>query len=40
MLSAHVLIETEVGKVGRLIVAHVQLLDGVTRTVICIVLHR
>ena len=77
MLSAYVLIETEVGKVahvaraltrldgvqlaedlagpydviarlqapslnelGRLVVAHVQLLDGVTRTVTCIVLHR
>jgi DNA-binding Lrp family transcriptional regulator len=77
MLSAYVLIETEVGKVahvaqaltkldgvqlaedlagpydviarlqapslnelGRLVVAHVQLLDGVTRTVTCMVLHR
>jgi DNA-binding Lrp family transcriptional regulator len=77
MLSAYVLIETEVGKVahvaqaltkldgvqlvedlagpydviarlqapsldqlGRLVVAHLQLLDGVTRTVTCIVLHR
>ena len=77
MLSAYVLIETEVGKVahvaqaltkldgvqlvedlagpydiiarlqapsldelGRLVVAHIQLLDGVTRTVTCIVLHR
>jgi DNA-binding Lrp family transcriptional regulator len=77
MLSAYVLIETEVGKVahvaqaltkldgaqlaedlagpydviarlqapslnelGQLVVAHVQLLDGVTRTVTCIVLHR
>jgi DNA-binding Lrp family transcriptional regulator len=77
MLSAYVLVETEVGKVahvaqalarldgvqlaedlagpydviarlqapsldelGRLVVAHVQLLDGVTRTVTCLVLHR
>ena len=77
MLSAYVLIETEVAKVahvaqalikldgvqlaedlagpydviarlqapsldqlGRLIMAHVQLLDGVIRTVTCIVLHR
>jgi DNA-binding Lrp family transcriptional regulator len=77
MLSAYVLIETEVGKVarvaqaitdldgvqlaedlagpydviaslqapsldelGRLVVANIQLLDGVTRTVTCIVLHR
>jgi DNA-binding Lrp family transcriptional regulator len=77
MLSAYVLIETEVGKVahvaqaltkldgvqlaedlagpydviakvqapsldelGRLVVAHIQLLDGMTRTVTCIVLHR
>jgi DNA-binding Lrp family transcriptional regulator len=77
MLSAYVLIETELGKVahvalalikldgvhlaedlagpydvianvqapsldelGRLVVAHIQLLDGVTRTVTCIVLHR
>jgi DNA-binding Lrp family transcriptional regulator len=77
MLSAYVLIETEVGKVarvaqaitdldgvqladdlagpydviaslqapsldelGRLVVADIQLLDGVTRTVTCIVLHR
>jgi DNA-binding Lrp family transcriptional regulator len=77
MLSAYVLIETEVGKVahvaqaitkldgvqlaedlagpydviarlqapsldelGRLVGAHIQLLDGVTRTVTCIVLHR
>ena len=77
MLSADLLIETEVGKVadvaqalikldgvqlaedlagpydviarlqapsldqlGRLIMAHVQLLDGVIRTVTCIVLHR
>jgi DNA-binding Lrp family transcriptional regulator len=77
MLSAYVLIETEVGKVahvaqaliklngvqlaedlagpydviarlqapsldelGRLVVAHVQLLDGVTRTVTCMVLPR
>jgi DNA-binding Lrp family transcriptional regulator len=77
MLSAYVLIETEVGKVahvaqaltkldgvqlaedlagpydviarlqapslnelGQLVMAHVQLLDGVTRTVTCIVLHR
>jgi DNA-binding Lrp family transcriptional regulator len=77
MLSAYVLIETEVGKVahvaraltkldgvqlaedlagpydviarlqapgldelGRLVVAHIQALDGVTRTVTCMVLHR
>ena len=77
MLSAYVLIETQVGKVahvakaltkldgvqlaedlagpydviaslqapsldelGRVVVAHIQLLDGVTRTVTCIVLHR
>jgi DNA-binding Lrp family transcriptional regulator len=77
MLSAYVLIETEVGKVahvaraltkldgvefaedlagpydviarlqapsldelGRLVAAHIQLLDGVTRTVTCIVLRR
>ena len=77
MLSAYVLIETQVGKVahvaqalikldgvqlaedlagpydviarlhapsldqlGRLVVAHIQILDGVTRTVTCIVLHR
>jgi DNA-binding Lrp family transcriptional regulator len=77
MLSAYVLIETEVGKVahvaqaltkldgvqlaedlagpydviarlqapsldelGRLVVSRIQLLDGVTRTVTCIVLHR
>jgi DNA-binding Lrp family transcriptional regulator len=77
MLSAYVLIQTEVGKVahvaraiakldgvqlaedlagpydvivrlrapsldelGQLVVAHVQLLDGVTRTVTCMVLHR
>jgi DNA-binding Lrp family transcriptional regulator len=77
MLSAYVLIETEVGKVahvaqalskldgvqlaedlagpydviakvqapsldelGRLVVFHIQVLDGVTRTVTCIVLHR
>ena len=77
MLSAYVLIETEVGKVahvagaltkldgvqlaedlagpydviarlqapsldelGRLVVSHVQALDGVTRTVTCMVLHR
>jgi DNA-binding Lrp family transcriptional regulator len=77
MLSAYVLIETEVGKVahvaqalttlngvqlaedlagpydviarvqarsldelGGLVVSHLQLLDGVTRTVTCIVLHR
>jgi DNA-binding Lrp family transcriptional regulator len=77
MLSAYVLIETEVGKVahvaqaltelaevqlaedlagpydviarlqapsldalGRLVASHIQLLDGVTRTVTCIVLHR
>jgi DNA-binding Lrp family transcriptional regulator len=77
MLSAYVLIETEVGKVahvaqaltklhgvqlaedlagpydviarlqapsldelGRLVVAHVQVLDGVTRTVTCMVLRR
>jgi DNA-binding Lrp family transcriptional regulator len=77
MLSAYVLVETEVGKVahvaqalteldgvqlaedlagpydviarlqapslnqlGRLVVSHIQLLDGVTRTVTCIVLHR
>jgi DNA-binding Lrp family transcriptional regulator len=77
MLSAYVLIETQVGKVahvakaltkldgvqlaedlagpydviaslqapsldelGRLVVTHIQLLDGVTRTVTCIVLHR
>jgi DNA-binding Lrp family transcriptional regulator len=76
MLSAYVLIETEVGKVahvaqaltkldgvqlaedlagpcdviarlqapsldelGRLVVSHIQLLDGVMRTVTCIVLH-
>jgi DNA-binding Lrp family transcriptional regulator len=77
MLSAYVLIKTEVGKVahvaqaitkldgvqlaedlagpydviaslqapslnelGRLVVSHIQPLDGVTRTVTCIVLHR
>jgi DNA-binding Lrp family transcriptional regulator len=77
MLSAYVLIETEVGKVahvaraltkldgvqlaedlagpydviakvqapdldelGRLVASHVQVLDGVTRTVTCTVLHR
>jgi DNA-binding Lrp family transcriptional regulator len=77
MLSAYVLIETEVGKVahvaqaltkldgvqlaedlagpydiiarlqapsldelGQVVVAHIQLLDGVTRTVTCLVLHR
>jgi DNA-binding Lrp family transcriptional regulator len=77
MLSAYVLVETEVGKVahvaqalakldrvqlaedlagpydviarlqapsldelGRLVVSDIQLLDGVTRTVTCIVLHR
>jgi DNA-binding Lrp family transcriptional regulator len=77
MLSAYVLIETEVGKVahvaqgltevdgvqlaedlagpydviarlqapslnelGRLVASRIQLLDGVTRTVTCIVLHR
>jgi DNA-binding Lrp family transcriptional regulator len=77
MLSAYVLIETEVGKVahvakaittldgvqlaedlagpydvianvhapsldelGRLVVSQIQVLDGVTRTVTCIVLHR
>jgi DNA-binding Lrp family transcriptional regulator len=77
MLSAYVLIETEVGKVahvaqalteldevqlaedlagpydviarlqapsldalGRLVASQIQLLDGVTRTVTCIVLHR
>ena len=77
MLSAYVLIETEVGKVahvaqalteldgvqlaedlagpydfiarvqapsldelGRLVVSHIQVLDGVTRTVTCMVLHR
>jgi DNA-binding Lrp family transcriptional regulator len=77
MLSAYVLIETEVGKVahvaqaltkldgvqlaedragpydviaklqapdleelGRLVVSHIQGLDGVSRTVTCIVLHR
>ena len=77
MLSAYVLIETEVGKVahvaqaltkldgvqlaedlagpydviaklqapdldelGRLVVSHIQVLDGVSRTVTCIVLHR
>jgi DNA-binding Lrp family transcriptional regulator len=77
MLSAYVLIETEVGKVahvaralvkldgvqlaedlagpydviakvqasgldelGRLVVSHIQVLDGVTRTVTCTVLHR
>ena len=77
MLSAYVLIETEVGKVahvaqaltkldglqlaedlagpydvvarlqapgldelGRLVVSRIQVLDGVTRTVTCIVLHR
>jgi DNA-binding Lrp family transcriptional regulator len=77
MLSAYVLIETEVGKVahvaqaitkidgvqlaedlagpydviarlqapsldelGRLVVGHIQILDGVTRTVTCMVLHR
>jgi DNA-binding Lrp family transcriptional regulator len=77
MLSAYVLVETEVGKVahvaqaltkldgvqlvedlagpydviarlqapslnelGQLVVAHIQLLDGVTRTVTCLVLHR
>ena len=77
MLSAYVLIETEVGKVahvaramtkldgvqlaedlagpydviatlqapslnelGRLVVSQIQLLDGVTRTVTCMVLHR
>jgi DNA-binding Lrp family transcriptional regulator len=27
-------------ELGRLVVAHVQLLDGVTRTLTCIVLHR
>ena len=27
-------------RLGRLVVAHIQLLDGVTRTVTCIVLHR
>ena len=77
MLSAYLLVETEVGKVahvaqalikldgvqladdlagpydviarlqapsldelGRLVVTHIQLLPGVTRTVTCIVLHR
>ena len=77
MLSAYVLIETEVGKVahvaqaltkldgvrlaedlagpydviakdkapsldelGRLVMSHIQVLDGVTRTVTCMVLHR
>jgi DNA-binding Lrp family transcriptional regulator len=77
MLSAYLLIETEVGKVahvaqaiteldgvqlaedlagpydviakvqassldelGRLVVSHIQVLDGVTRTVTCMVLHR
>jgi DNA-binding Lrp family transcriptional regulator len=77
MLSAYVLIETEVGRVahvaqalteldgvqlaedlagpydviarvqapsldelGRLVVSHIQVLDGVTRTVTCMVLHR
>jgi DNA-binding Lrp family transcriptional regulator len=77
MLSAYVLIETEVGRVahvaqaitkldgvqlaedlagpydvivrvqapdldelGRLVVFHIQLLDGVTRTVTCTVMHR
>jgi DNA-binding Lrp family transcriptional regulator len=77
MLSAYVLIESEVGKVahvaqaltkldgvqraedlagpydviarvqasgldelGRLVVAHIQLLDGVNRTLTCMVLHR
>jgi DNA-binding Lrp family transcriptional regulator len=77
MLSAYVLIETEVGKVahvaralvkldgvqlaedlagpydviakvqasgldelGRLVASHIQVLDGVTRTVTCMVLHR
>jgi DNA-binding Lrp family transcriptional regulator len=77
MLSAYVLIETEVGKVahvaqaltkldevqlaedlagpydviakvqapsldelGRLVVAQIQVMDGVTRTVTCMVLHR
>ena len=77
MLSAYVLIETEVGKVahvaqaitkldgvrmaedlagpydviasvqapgldelGRLVVFHIQVLDGVTRTVTCMVIHR
>ena len=77
MLSAYVLIQTEVGKIahvaqalsdldgvqlaedlagpydviakvktpsldelGRLVVSHIQVLDGVTRTVTCIVLHR
>jgi DNA-binding Lrp family transcriptional regulator len=77
MLSAYVLIESEVGKVahvaqaltkldgvqlaedlagpydviarlqapslnelGQLVVAHIQLLDGVIRTVTCLVLHR
>jgi len=27
-------------QLGQLVVAHIQLLDGVTRTVTCIVLHR
>jgi DNA-binding Lrp family transcriptional regulator len=77
LLSAYVLVETEVGKVahvaqalskldgvqlaedlagpydvivrlqapsldelGRLVVSHIQVQDGVTRTVTCIVLHR
>jgi hypothetical protein len=35
MLSAHVLIQTEVGKV-----AHIQVVDGVIRTLTCTVLHR
>ncbi len=37
MLSAYVLIESELGK---LIVFRIQVLDGVTRTLTCMVLHR
>jgi hypothetical protein len=35
VLSAYVLIQTEVGKVAR-----IQVVDGVTRTLTCTVLHR
>jgi hypothetical protein len=35
VLSAYVLIQTEVG-----VVAHIQVVDGITRTLTCTVLHR
>ena len=48
VLSAYVLIETEVGKVqapgldqlGRLVVSRIQVVDGVTRTLTCMVIQR